>query len=306
MSTPSSWPLPENSCRFVVPRPLVEQQRRHLLTRDLYLFGAGHYVDATGHHMKRDVHDDFLMIYCTAGTATLSLSKLKNHQKLRIQEGDMLMLPRGLSHEYKADITNPWSIYWVHFEGPLGQSFIDNMKLDIEHPIIKVGQQPKLVNDFENLLQIRQTGYQLKAFIHAANQLRQILSFIALLRPTLGTRRQPSGHFDLKRIHSMMQERVHEQLDLDTLAASCNLSKYHFAKKYKELTGSTAISHFINLKIEHACQLLDVSNESISQISYDVGYDDAYYFSRIFKKIMGLSPSQYRKMRLGSWPKNPS
>ncbi|MEH6814578.1 MAG: AraC family transcriptional regulator, partial [Motiliproteus sp.] len=238
--------------------------------------------------------------YCTAGMGHLSLSQKRT---LSIQAGDLLLLPRGMTHQYHADESNPWSIYWIHFEGPLGQSFADNIKLDPSLPVIAVGQQPKLVADFENLLQIRQTGYQLKPFIHAANQLRQILSFIALLRPQEQTRKSQSGQFDLQRIHSMMQERIHEQLDLETLAQSCNLSKYHFAKKYKELTGSSAINHFINLKIEHACQLLDVSQKSISQISYDVGYDDAYYFSRIFKKVMGLSPSEYRKMRLGFWPR---
>ncbi|MCW8885487.1 MAG: AraC family transcriptional regulator [Motiliproteus sp.] len=302
MSKPSSWPLPPNSCRFVVPKPLVEQQRRDLLTRDLYLFGAGHYVEAKGHHMKRAVHDDFLLIYCTAGLGHLTLAK-PSTRKLQIQTGDLVILPRGLAHEYVADKRTPWSIYWVHFEGPLGKRFIENIRLDYNYPIINIGQQAKLVSDFENLLQIRQTGYQLKPFIHAANQLRQILSYVALLRPQEATRKSQSGQFDLERIHSMMQERIHEQLDLETLAASCNLSKYHFAKKYKELTGSSAINHFINLKIEHACQLLDVSQKSISQISYDVGYDDAYYFSRIFKKVMGLSPSEYRKMRLGSWPR---
>ncbi len=306
MSTPSSWPLPASSCRFVVPRSLVEHQRRHLLTRDLYLFGAGHYVEATGHHMKRLVHDDFLLIYCTGGIGNLQLRNEQNtERRLTVRAGDLVILPRGVAHEYRADDDDPWSIYWVHFEGPLGQTFIDNLNIDREAPLIAVGQQPKLISDFENLLQIRQTGYQLKSFIHAANQLRQILSFVALLRPREQNRRSHSGQFDLEKIHSMMQERVHEQLDLETLAASCSLSKYHFAKKYKELTGTTAISHFINLKIEHACQLLDVSNKSINQISYDVGYDDAYYFSRIFKKVMGLSPSQYRKMRLGSWPAAP-
>jgi AraC-like DNA-binding protein len=77
------------------------------------------------------------------------------------------------------------------------------------------------------------------------------------------------------------------------------LSKYHFIKKYKALTGTTPINHFIQLKIERACHLLDVTNKGIKEIAWAVGYEDAYYFSRIFRKVMGISPSQYRAIRLG-------
>jgi transcriptional regulator GlxA family with amidase domain len=99
-----------------------------------------------------------------------------------------------------------------------------------------------------------------------------------------------------------MQARVHEQLELEALAETVSLSKFHFIKKYKELTGTTPINHFIHLKVERACHLLDVTTKSINEISFAVGYEDAYYFSRIFKKIMGVSPSQYRRMRMGTFP----
>jgi transcriptional regulator GlxA family with amidase domain len=96
-----------------------------------------------------------------------------------------------------------------------------------------------------------------------------------------------------------MQARLHEQIDVDTLAAAVSLSKYHFIKKYKALTGTTPINHFIRLKIERACHLLDVTNKGIKEIAWAVGYEDAYYFSRIFRKMMGMSPRQYREIRLG-------
>jgi AraC-like DNA-binding protein len=60
------------------------------------------------------------------------------------------------------------------------------------------------------------------------------------------------------------------------------------------LTGHSPIQHFLHLKIQHACLLLDTSENSIKQIAGEVGYNDAYYFSRLFKQVMGVSPSGYR------------
>ncbi|WP_207063583.1 AraC family transcriptional regulator [Motiliproteus sp. SC1-56] len=295
MSRPSSWPLPADSARYVVPRALVDQLRRHPLSRELYPLGIGHYVAARGHAMERENHDDYLLIYCTEGRGELIVGPRRGH----LEAGQLVLLPQGLAHRYRADDSQPWSIYWVHFEGEAAAAFVRHLSLDPAYPVIDLGQNAKLIADFENLLQVRQSGYQLKPFLHAANQLRQILSYLALLRSRDSTR----AGLDLERVHSYMQAHIHQSLELDTLARQVNLSKYHFAKRYKELTGTSAINHFINLKIEHACQLLDLGHQSVSEISYALGYDDAYYFSRIFKKVMGLSPTAYRKMRLGSWPR---
>ena len=295
MSKPSSWPLPANSARYVVPRSLVKRLDQHPLSSELYPLGMGHYVQAMGHAMERESHDDYLLIYCIAGRGSLTVGQRHGYLK----GGQLLLLPRGLAHAYAADDDDPWTIYWVHFEGRMALDFSTNLPLDPDYPVIEVGQNAKLIADFENLLQVRQSGYQLRPFLHAANQLRQILSYLALLR---SPESQRSG-FDLELIHSYMQSHIHVALELETLAAQVNLSKFHFAKRYKELTGTSAINHFINLKIEHACQLLDIGNQSINEIGYALGYEDAYYFSRIFKKVMGISPSKYRNMRLGSWPR---
>ncbi|HET8705548.1 MAG TPA: helix-turn-helix transcriptional regulator, partial [Pseudomonadales bacterium] len=77
------------------------------------------------------------------------------------------------------------------------------------------------------------------------------------------------------------------------------LSKFHFSKKYKALTGHSPIQHFIHLKMEQACYLLDISDQAVSLISQQLGYDDPHYFSRLFKKVIGVNPSQYRDAKRG-------
>lgn len=300
MSTPSSWPLPPESIRFVIPRRVIREMDQHALSKGLYPLGMGYYRQASGHEMKRESHDDNLLIYCMDGEGE---ARVGNH-RLRIRTGDILLIPKGVPHTYKARQKQPWTIYWVHFDGQDAAAFIDHLSVKeaANRPyVMPIGTHSRLVSDFEALLEARESTYNLNAYLCAANQLRQILSHIALLKP-LARQRQARTGFDLEKVHSLMQAHAHEQLDLDTLAEAINLSKYHFVKKYKELTGTTPINHFIQLKIERACHLLDTTDNGISDIAFAVGYEDAYYFSRIFKKLMGVSPSQYRKMRTGAYP----
>ncbi|MGE7057069.1 helix-turn-helix domain-containing protein, partial [Paenibacillus glucanolyticus] len=77
------------------------------------------------------------------------------------------------------------------------------------------------------------------------------------------------------------------------------LSVPHFTFRFKEATGYSPIDYYLRLKIQLACQHLDLTGQSIKEISHRLGFQDPYYFSRLFKKIMGKSPSDYRDTRKG-------
>ena len=91
-----------------------------------------------------------------------------------------------------------------------------------------------------------------------------------------------------------MLEHIDQPLTLDMLAASANMSKFHFSKRYKALTGYSPVKHFLNMKMEHACSLLDGSDLSVGAIASRLGYDDPLYFSRLFSRTVGISPRRYR------------
>jgi YesN/AraC family two-component response regulator len=59
------------------------------------------------------------------------------------------------------------------------------------------------------------------------------------------------------------------------------------------------MAHFTQLKIRQACRLLDLSSKPVKVVAIETGYSDPYYFSRVFKKIMGISPDRYRAIKKG-------
>ena len=293
MPVSSGWPLQPGAIRFFVPHFAVHNLAQHPLSRDLYMHGVGYYPKATGHRMTRVQHEDNLLLYCSAGRGTVETGP----QRLAVGKGDLVVLPQGLPHHYETDPQDPWSLYWVHFAGSHSQGFLDHLALPPQTVVVPVGQHPKLIADFDALMSVRATGYNMNAFIHTSQVLKQMLSYLAMLI----TRqvRQSGHHIDLEAIQSLMEENLYGELDLEALAAKAHLSKFHFSKRYKALTGYSPIQHFIHLKMERACYLLDVSSQSVQAVAAQLGYEDAHYFSRLFRKVTGVSPRQYRQLERG-------
>ncbi len=93
-----------------------------------------------------------------------------------------------------------------------------------------------------------------------------------------------------------MESNIQSTFKLNELAKHFEFSPSHFSKTFKLRTQYSPIDYFIHLKIQHACQLLVFSNMRIFEIGRELGYEDQFYFSRVFKKAMKVSPREYREL----------
>lgn len=288
MSAPSKWPLPAEGVRFLTPAFMRERLANHPLTTECYPTAMGFYPRASGHRMQRDEHDDNLLIYCANGRGHLETDGWAGP----VGTGDVAMLPRGAQHLYEANAKKPWTLYWVHFDGGASSDFFSYLGFERSSPVVFAGLSPDLRGAFTTLLEVRRTGYSVLAFVKAANQLRHLLSLLAL--EFNAQRGKVQRGLDVSRVQTYMLANIGRSLSLDQLAACAGMSKYHFSKRYKELTGYSPVKHLLNMKMEQACALLDGTHLSVGEIAFRLGYDDPLYFSRLFKKVIGRSPRAYR------------
>ncbi|KAF6609500.1 helix-turn-helix transcriptional regulator, partial [Paenibacillus sp. EKM208P] len=87
-----------------------------------------------------------------------------------------------------------------------------------------------------------------------------------------------------------MSEQLESTVSLEELSRHVQVSKQHLNLIFKQSTGYSPVDYYLRMKIQRASQLLDLTNASIKEISIQLGFRDPYYFSRLFKKIMGCSP----------------
>jgi transcriptional regulator GlxA family with amidase domain len=97
-----------------------------------------------------------------------------------------------------------------------------------------------------------------------------------------------------------MKDHLDQPLQAAALASRANVSLSHYFALFKRLTGSTPIDFFIHLRIERAREMLDTTSLTVKEVAAALGYDDPFYFSRVFKSINGLAPSDYRHARLNA------
>ncbi len=92
-----------------------------------------------------------------------------------------------------------------------------------------------------------------------------------------------------------MMDHLNQPLQVSTLAAQANVSPSHFFALFKRLTGCPPMDYFTRLRMRHACRLLHSTSASVKEVAAELGYDDPFYFSRVFKSVNKVPPSEYRQ-----------
>lgn len=287
MSEPSDWPLSKDAVRIIVPHGLQARLDNHVLASGLYPLAVGYYPRAHRHAMRRAEHDDYLLMYCIDGEGVLQTKAAS----WRVKAGEILLLAPGQVHAYAARADNPWSLFWFHFLGSDAAAFCEELLPDQSTPMLKQKGDLNLQSLFRALMSTVTSGYSQPIFIHAGNQIRAILSYLVWS----GSRQAHRNTVDsVARVSAFMRQNLHRALTLEELAESSGLSKYYFNRRYKALTGHSPMQHFTHMKIEQACLLLEGGSLSVAEIAFQLGYEDALYFSRVFRKVLGVSPREYR------------
>ena len=102
-----------------------------------------------------------------------------------------------------------------------------------------------------------------------------------------------------KTLHAQIVEYLKENLDgsltLEDLQKQFSYSNTFLCTKFKEQAGESIMQCYNRLKIEEACRLMQRTSCSLAEISTQLGFNNPYYFSRVFRKVKGIAPSEYRK-----------
>ena len=101
------------------------------------------------------------------------------------------------------------------------------------------------------------------------------------------------------RVAAVMRQKLCEPLSLGDLAATAGLSRTHFAAAFRRATGVPPLRFFHRLKIARACELLETGGMPVSRVAAAVGYRDYRYFDRMFRRVVGQTPRDYRRGNCG-------
>ena len=137
----------------------------------------------------------------------------------------------------------------------------------------------------------RKPGYQ------AMVRLRVMEAILLLYRARHGTVRTGEGaplRFDVEEVRRFLQERHADELTLSGIAARYGLNPSYFSRLFHQEAGVPLVAYVNGIRIQRSCQLLKQTKISILEIAFAVGYNNISHFNRYFRRIVGMSPREYR------------
>lgn len=271
----------------VLPMEVFQTYAKHPQVRKLFLSDVGYFPKAANHYRERkEGIEEYILIYCTEGSGSIWLGEKEYH----LEANDAFCIPRYQGHRYCANQEDPWSILWVHFKGE------DTQYYPIEdRNIIKftsINSMYRMIYFFELLFGVLEGNYTLGNFIYISQVLSLILAEIYYREKWDTTQAQNRNITDVVRY---MYKNIHRNLTLDQISQEFELSKSYLNLIFQESTQHSPIDFFINLKMKEACKILRATDLYIYEVAQLVGYSDQYYFSRLFKKVVGMTPKDYKK-----------
>ncbi len=286
----------KNQLLYVIPRHILPRFSEHPLVQPLMPTDIGWYPEARFHYCEREKGtNEHILILCIAGSGAYNI----NGEQGVLRANQALLIPRNTPHVYWASDTTPWSIYWVHFTGTSADFFAHQLNSSECQLTVDEEAMAAVQPLFAECCKALMTGFVLERMIYASQTLHHLLGCIFFNNRTFSPTLQTSRFHNLDSTLAYLHHNVHKPLTLAEMAKHADLSPSHFSRLFREQTSYSPIDYFIHLKVQHACRMLFLTNMTVREIGYELGYEDPAYFSRLFKKMVGMSPNQYRNKPRG-------
>jgi AraC-like DNA-binding protein len=277
-----------------VPREiLIRKLRKQAFAGNLFITHIGYFPKAKYHYRERPLGcADNILLYCVDGRGHYQTDE----GSFVLNAQQFVILPPGKFHMYQADIHDPWTIYWIHFSGEKLHDL--NKWLHTERYIVptSIEYDKQIIELWSEIYYALENGYSDNNLAYANLCLYRFLTFFLCshVNNPMETKEDP-----VAASISHMKSQISKTLTVEELASRLGYSSSHYSSMFRDKTGSSPLDYFIRLKLHYACQLLSQTDLSIQTISEKIGYEDQFYFSRLFKKIHGKSPRNYRNALRG-------
>jgi AraC-like DNA-binding protein len=277
---------------IVVPKKIASGfLTKDAITKQIYITDIGYYPKAANHYFERPHGiNQHIIIYCVEGRGWVSINK----QKMDISPSHFIVLPANTPHKYGAMEADPWTIYWVHFKGDIATYVVNLITNNSQNYLPYLSFNENRIKLFEEICFHFEQGYSADTLRYVNMIFYHFLSSL-LYEEKYNQAVKAPGKDAIALAIERMKEKLNTNPGLNELASSAHMSVTHFCNLFRIQTGFSPIEYFNHLKVQQACQTLAFTSRAIKEIAGDLGFSDQYYFSRMFSRLMGMSPSEYRK-----------
>ena len=230
---------------------------------------------------------EFQIIYITEGEGAFSCNGIE----YRILPGSIILVLPGLEHKYHPKIETGWKEYWVGFRGNYFSRLLEKGFFSSKNIFF----QPGLCDSIMSLFNLIIDNAKSQRPLYQIKICSSILSLVAEIMNRDRCKEQ-AGYYEriITKAKYLMESNIYDTINLQCIYEQLGVSSTRLNEIFKIYTSMTPYNYFIQLKMHKAQSLLE-EGFSVKETSSKIGFEDQYYFSRLFKNKTGISPSRWTK-----------
>ncbi len=245
------------------------------------------------HRMGPAIHDYYLIHTVLGGKGEF----LIRDKKYTCDIGDTFIIFPGELFSYQADEFLPWHYIWVAFIGHGVADLMDTLDVSPDQPIISACLNPKIRSYYKQLYSCFNSNHPpALSNLEAGGWVRLLLQQFGLaqqqledINPTLDS----SIDRVIKQAVQYLTLQFTQPISIEHMSNHLGYHRSHLCKLFRQATGFSPMQYLLKIRMQRA-ELLLATPMTIDQVASSVGYSDALYFSKKFRKWRGQSPSEYK------------
>ena len=283
----TSSPSVQSSRILYTPSPFARSSLLHLQE-------VGSLSAIRPHTSKREKLQSYLCFMVEDGEGEL----VYEGKKYELRSGDVVFIDCRKAYSHSTGM-NPnaglWSLRWCHFYGPSMPAIYAKYCERGGLPVIRgadVSQYAAILTDIYTLAS--SSDYIRDMRING--KLNDLLTLLMESSWHREAHTNAPKKMEISRVKSFLDEHYEEKLSLESVASHFFIDKHYLARLFKEQYGVTLVTYLQQVRITHAKRMLRFTDKSIEEIGLECGIGELNYFSRVFKKLEGVSPSEFRRV----------
>ena len=259
--------------------------------RDLFysVVRGGHLRAGYEHRIQRETYPGHELILCIGGRGWVQV----NGKRHEVVGDELVWVNCHHPHAYGAITNEPWELYWIRVEGRPLEKVAKLLEIRSQ-PVIRSFDARQATQEFERVF-LYMTGNRPSdaALVNAAVTALIALAFEARLSDLDIIR--PELPMPVQKALEKMRLYFHTPIRVIELAQLAGMSESHFSRQFKTAIGTSPIDWLRRERINQAKHRLIESEDAIKEVARQVGYSDQFFFSKDFKKMTKLTPTQFRE-----------
>lgn len=254
--------------------------------RDLFPINCGYQSCAPSYSYGPAVRDHYILHLVTSGKGCFTILG----KTYTVCAGEFFFIPPATLNYYEADAVDPWNYTWVGLKGDMLAPFFERLGISAENPV------GKFTSELYEIAKCIFEAMSEDVTVSLASVGRCYLFLHCLGRGTdrrEAVQKRPSEN--VERAMALIDKRLHKALSVSALADEIGIDRSYLCSIFKRELGCSPQQYILNRKMDKAKYFLSSTAENVKYIALSLGYDDPFVFSRAFKKVTGMSPSEWRR-----------